>query len=307
MNDLQVLRDAWETPTPPPDSVREQARAQLLARATTRPRRRWTVRVVAVGGLALAITVAFAVSQNRRSPSPVPVADAAVLEAAATAAEQQPFVAPRDDQWIYTQDKFSERVPRFRQEKWRRADGGGFASYDAHGKLQVEMLHPRRRRAEPVPLGPLAGYRQLAALPSDPDALLKWAYDQTPNIEGGGSTEHAEVYGIFAGMISDNVLPPDLKAAIFRALKQVPGVTVDTVEVNGHRVLAVGQTDDWLHQELLLDAKSHDYVGQLGTVTRDTTISPEKAGNATGEIKAGDEAAAMRITTAIVNEPGQRP
>ena len=126
----------------------------------------------------LAAVVAFAVSQNRRSPSPVPVADAAVLEAAATAAEQQPFVAPRDDQWIYTQDKFSERVPRFRQEKWRRADGGGLASYDENGKLQVEMLHPRRGRTKPVPLGPLAEYQQLAALPTDPDTLLKWAYDR---------------------------------------------------------------------------------------------------------------------------------
>jgi hypothetical protein len=58
---------------------------------------------------------------------------------------------------------------------------------------------------------------------------------------------------------------------------------------------------------LLLDAKTYDYVGQSGAVTRDTTISPEKAGNATGEIKAGDATAAMRITTAIVDEPGQRP
>src|SRR5262249_52421627 len=163
---------------------------------------------------------------------------------------------------------------------------GGFAFYGDDGKLHVEMLRPRGARAKPVPLGPLAGYKQLAALPTDPGALLRWAYDQTPNIEGGGSTPDAEVYGIFEGMISDNVLPPDLKAAIFRALKQVPGVTVKTVEVNGKRVYALGQTDDWLHQELLLDAKTYDYVGQSGTVTRDATISPEKAGNATGEIKA---------------------
>jgi hypothetical protein len=108
-------------------------------------------------------------------------------------------------------------------------------------------------------------------------------------------------------MLSDTVLPPDLKAAIFRALKQVPGVTVDTVEVNGQRVYALGQTDDWLHQDLLLDAATHDYRGQSGTVTRDTTISPEKAGNATGEIKAGNKATAMRIVTAIVDKPGQRP
>ena len=42
-------------------------------------------------------------------------------------------------------------------------------------------------------------------------------------------------------------------------------------------------------------------------MTRDATISPAKAGNATGDIKAGQQAAAMRIVTAIVEDPGQRP
>jgi hypothetical protein len=60
-------------------------------------------------------------------------------------------------------------------------------------------------------------------------------------------------------------------------------------------------------EELLLGTESYDYVGQSGTVVRDTTISPEKASNATGEIKAGHRATAMRLVTAIVDEPGQRP
>jgi hypothetical protein len=292
--------------------ARERVRADLLARTARGARRRWSPRVAAVATLAIAATAGLVAVQNAgdgRSPSPlpaVPVASAAVLEAAAQAAEDDRFTPPRDDQWIYTQDKFSEAVPAFRQEHWRRADGRGVAFYDNNGKLHVEILRPRGGR-KPVPLGPLAGYRQIAALPTDPDELRRWAYGLTDNIEGAGSTEHAEVYGIFEGMLADNVLPPDLKAAIFRALKQVPGVTVDNVEVNGRRVYALGQTDDWLRQELLLDAESYDYVGQSGTVVRDTTIDPMKAGNATGEIKRGDKAAAMRLVTAIVDEPGQRP
>jgi hypothetical protein len=309
MNDIQILHDAWATPDAPSRIAREQARADLLARGTTRSSRRWRLRVATVGGLAAAITVAIAVVQNPgggREPSSLPVASVGVLEAAAVAAEDDPFTPPRDDQWIYIRDKFSEAVPSFRQEKWRRADGGGFAFYGEDGKLRLELLPPRGR-GKPVPLGPLAGYKQLAALPTDPDALRRWAYDQTANIEGAGSTKHAEVFGIFEGMVSDNVLPPELKAAVFRALKQVPRLTVDPVEVNGQRVYALGHTDDWLHQELLLDASTYDYRGQSGTVTRDTTISPEKAGNATGEIKAGDKATSMRIVTAIVDKPGQRP
>jgi hypothetical protein len=313
MNDLDILRDGWPAPEPPSHRAREQVRADLLARTARRPRRRWSPRLAAIGGVATAIAAGLVVVQNvgdGRSPSPVPavpVASAAVLEAAAQAAEDEPFTAPRDDQWIYMRDDFgADEVPRMRQERWHRADGGGVAFYDDSGKLHVEMLRPRGGR-KPVPLGPLAGYQQIAALPTEPDELRRWAYGLTDNIEGAGTTEHAEVYGIFEGMVSDNVLPPDLKAAIFRALKQVPGVTLDTVEVNGRRVHALGHTDDWLRQELLVDAESYDYVGQSGTVVRDATISPEKAGNATGEIKAGHRAAAMRLVTAIVDEPGRRP
>jgi hypothetical protein len=313
MNDLDILRDAWPAPEPPSHRAREQVRAGLLAHSTRRPRRRWSPRLAAIGGLATAIAAGLVVVQNvgdGRSPSPVPavpVASAAVLESAARAAEDDPFTAPRDDQWIYVKDVFgSDDVPKMREERWRRADGGGVAFYDGSGKLHVEMRRPRGVH-KPVPFDPLAGYQQIAALPTDPDELRRWAYGLTDNIEGAGSTEHAEVYGIFEGMVSDNVLPPDLKAAIFRALKQVPGVTADTVKVNGRQVYALGHTDDWLRQELLLDVESYDYVGQSGTVVRDTTISPEKAGNATGEIKAGHHAAAMRLDTAIVDEPGQRP
>ena len=177
------------------------------------------------------------------------------------------------------------RTASSRWSTWGRAK---FAASPCRSVHSPATSSSRRSRRTPIP-------------------SCSWAYDQTPNIEGGGTTEHAEVFGIFEGMISDNVLPPDLKAAIFRALKQVPGVTVKTVEVNGQRVYALGQTDAWLRQELLLDAETHDYVGQTGTVTRDTTISPEKAGNATGKVRAGQKAAAMRIITAIVDEPGQRP
>jgi hypothetical protein len=313
MNELDILRDAWPVPEPPPERARERVRADLLAHSTARPRRRRFPRRAAIGGVATAIAAGLVAVQNLgdgRSPSPVPaipVASAAVLEAAARAAEDDPFTAPRADQWIYMKEDFgSDEVPEMRQERWRRADGGGVAFYDESGRLQVEMLRPRAGR-KPVPFGPLAGYQQIAALPTDPDELRRWAYDLTDDIEGAGSTGHAEVYSVFEGMVSDNVLPPDLKAAIFRALKQVPGVRVDTVEVNGRRVYTLGHTDDWLRQELLLDTESYDYVGQSGTVVRDTTITPEKAGNSTGEIKAGDRAAAMRLVTAVVDEPGQRP
>lgn len=187
--------------------------------------------------------------------------------------------------------------------QWRRADGGGMAWIDDRGKLRVEIMRPKRGRFRP----PLEGYKQLAALPTDPGALLRWAYTQAENITGAGLTEHGDVYAIFNGMLRGNILPPDLEAAIFRALKRVPGVTVEPLDVLGRPAYSLGQTEEWLREELLLDRETYRYLGERSTIVRDATIDPLKAGNATGEVKKGSKVVSARITTAIVDEPGERP
>jgi hypothetical protein len=104
------------------------------------------------------------------------------------------------------------------------------------------------------------------------------------------------------------VLPPQLEAGFFRAMKQIPGVTLDTVDIFGRPALALGlKTADWLHEELLLDPKTYAYRGERSTVVRDATIDPAKAGNPTGEVRKGRQVVAERVVTAIVDEPGQRP
>jgi hypothetical protein len=308
MTDLETLHDAWGAPAAPSEAARARARAALLARATTRrARRRLAPRLAVAAVLALFAATGLAVLDGAGGGDPrVPVASA--LERAAAAAERRPFTPPRDHQWIYTEDRITSSdggEPQV-QRSWRRADGGASASMRT-GRLEIEYFRPSKRRPLRVVVGPLAGYRTLAALPTDPDALLRWAYKQAENITGAGVNEHGDVYAIFEGMLSDNVLPPDLEAAIYRALKQVPGVTVETIEVGGRPALVLGQTEDWLREELMLDAETYRYLGQSGTVVRDATISPEKAGNPTGEIEKGERVVAERIVTAIVDEPGRRP
>jgi RNA polymerase sigma factor (sigma-70 family) len=98
------------------------------------------------------------------------------------------------------------------------------------------------------------------------------------------------------------------EAAIFRAMKRLPGVTVlDTVDVLGRRALALGlTTSDWLHEELLLDKETYAYRGERSTIVRDATIDPLKAGNATGQVRKGSTVVVARAATAIVDEPGRR-
>jgi hypothetical protein len=335
MNDLKTLHDVWGTPEAPAHEVHARARAALLAHADEddrrelarrrsdptvepvgAPARRPGVRLAGAGAFALAIAIGVIVVANLGPTGPdgrsrsvvpglpgVPVAAAEVLERAAVAAEERPFTAPRDDQWIYTEERISSSdggEPRVRR-RWRRADGGGFAFRDDRGRLRVEILRRHRGRPSPEP-----GYKQLAALPTDPDALLRWGYQEARNVTGAGLTEHGDVYAIFRGTLTDNVLPPELEAALFRAMKQIPGVTVQTVEIFGRRTISLGLTEDWLRQELLLDPRTYAVRGQRSTTVRDAVIDPLKAGNETGEVRKGHRVVAERLVTAIVDRPGER-
>jgi NAD(P)-dependent dehydrogenase (short-subunit alcohol dehydrogenase family) len=139
----------------------------------------------------------------------------------------------------------------------------------------------------------------VTALPTDPAHLRRWAYGLTDSIEGAGSSKDAEVFNILRSTLRIGVLPPDVLGSIYRLMAQIPDVAVKTLEINGELALAVPQTDDWLRQELLLDGLSYEYRGQISTVVKDATVSPEKAGNTTGEIKKGHRAmAAIEVRSA---------
>lgn len=297
MTDLEILRDAW--PAPETSTRTGEARAALLARARRRRRGR---RPVLALGLAAATALAVVATNLGGSGSEVPIASAEVLERAAAAAERKPFTPPRDHQWIYMEDRIGGQTLR----RWRRADGAGIAVIDERGRLQVEIMRADPRRGRPAMLL-FDGYEKLAALPTDPDALLRWAYGQAESVTGAGLTEHGDVYAIFNGMLRGNVLPPELEAAIFRALKRVPNVTVEPIDVHGRPALAVAQTEDWLREELLLDRETYTYLGERSTVVRDATIDPLKAGNPEGRVTKGSQVVSERITTAIVDKPGERP
>jgi hypothetical protein len=318
MDDLKILHESWGSPNAPSREVTTRARAALLARAAESSTATRRFRPLAVGALALAIAVGVALADlsggsdgERKSVLPglpaVPVASAAVLEQAAVAAETKPFTAPRDDQWIYIEDRFSPSEGGTETHRsWRRADGRGMAWIDENGKLAFRPAEPPRRPGRPQS-GLPESYKDFAALPTGSDALLRWAYAQAKNITGGGMNDDGDVYLLFNSLLREHVLPPELEAGIFRALKQIPGVKVETVDVFEQPALSLGLTTaDWLHEELLLDPRTYAYRGERSTVIRDATIDPLKAGNETGEVNKGSRVVVARVTTAIVDQPGDR-
>jgi hypothetical protein len=335
-DDLTTLRDCFDAPDAPPGArafaraaVLERAAAETdgafvqLAAAPARSRsRRIGRRVVAVGAAAAVMATAFTVLENvggtGRDGRPeafvpglsVPAANAAeVLErAASTSAAKPEFVAPRDDQWIYTAERMtgSDGEP-MTQQQWARADGGAHAWIDEAGKLQIQTMerpsdHPARR-------GILEGYPLVASLPTDAAALRQWAYDRADEnwSNGPNSTSEEEIFLFFNHILRGNVMPPELEAAIFSVISDLPGLTIENVEMFGSPAIAVGYEGDWLRDEILLDPRTYEYVGERSTVTRDATIDPEKAGNATGEVHEGSQVLAQRLDIAIVDEAGELP
>jgi hypothetical protein len=113
-------------------------------------------------------------------------------------------------------------------EQWTTADSTHQASYSASGTLSVRAA---------CSCG-LVSYANLGKLPSDPEALVKWAM-RPPG--GGGHYTRADLawnaFNGIEGTLMGYVLPPKVAAELYRALGDIPGVTVDQ-----HAVDAAGRS-----------------------------------------------------------------
>jgi len=121
MNDVTILREAWDAPAPPSPAARADARGALLECARPRPRRRHR-RLAAAVALAASIALAATVAHNlgdpgRTLPSVSQASAATVLERAATAAERRAFTPPRPDQWFCFEDRFTAPEGTFTVER----------------------------------------------------------------------------------------------------------------------------------------------------------------------------------------------
>ncbi|MEV5827880.1 CU044_5270 family protein [Spirillospora sp. NPDC052242] len=337
MNDIDALREAWDEPAAPSPAARAGARAALMDRTAGRataaaPRRapragrlpRLGMRLAAVGALATAAVVGVTVLQSgggvdeHGRPAPVvpgipagPVANASeLLERAAKSAETRAFTPPRPDQWIYVESRsrrgdtpngpLSDDPADTRTNRtWTRADGTVMA-YMEDGRLERSAMMPAT--------SPPSDYASLAKLPTDPDALLKWIYADMGGLGETAEGRHSTAYSMLGAILRNNVLPPKLEAAVFRAIKQIPDVTLveGRVDMSGRQAIALGRiTEGYIHEEILFDPKTYAYLGERAVAIRDHSTRGE---DGTLSFREGD---LMRLTvqvqTGIVDDAGQRP
>jgi hypothetical protein len=271
--------------------------------------------VAAAAGLALVAVLGAAVLVARQLPQ-----DREPAAPAANAAEP----TPRPHQWVYTKElrvEYGGRKP-WTHEHWVRVDGKKFinASSDRRvagaPKVRRErmQLPPSRCPGKPERVRPAVGlgavFPNPSAVPADPDGLLAAVYQLVEDPACApilvGDTVQDRAFMLIDGMLQ-TVQPAEVRAALYRALAKIPGVTVvqGASDAAGRRGVALTRaaaiegpgSSGWLRLEIILDSSTYRYVGARHVVTRDHSKFRK------GQVLVSR----AQLALAVVNAPCQRP
>ncbi|MFC7563880.1 CU044_5270 family protein [Actinomadura namibiensis] len=227
--------------------LKEHLMLQIQEPATAPPRpkrRRFALLAVPLAAAAVAAGL-FAVPRGGDIPSP-PAAKpgdqnsaAVLLDRISLAAGHQPALPVRKDQFVYIKSKVAwttqtddgPRVPQRLREReiWLpQSPGRRGLLREAGGKGKAVVLVGREQDLT---------YRKLAALPTEPGALLAGIYAKIPK-SGKTATpaaRNAAAFQELGELLTEQILPPKLAAAIYRAAAKIPGVRVvpDSVDAAG--------------------------------------------------------------------------
>jgi hypothetical protein len=289
------------------ERARTRLSAHMAAPAPPRRHRRWWL-VAAPGALAAAAAIAIAVllslgsgvQEGRVVPPPATAAQA--LEQAAHAAERQPApeVFPRQDQFFYTRSQSTYLSCREggargfcllstqRREAWlgqgrrgqerttvlghRWPSAAERAKWVAAGRPRLAGL-----RDGTFGLGAQRGYylgnerlsyAQMRDFDQDGAALFRRLRDGVS--KGQGPSRYGEVFTQIGDALREQVAPPRLRAALYRALKHVPGVryVASTRDRLGRPAVAVSRTEDGTRRELLFDPATATMLAEREVVVR---------------------------------------
>lgn len=130
----------------------------------------------------------------------------------------------------------------------------------------------------------------LAGLPTDPEQL----YDRLREDSGGGM--QALVYA--ADALRTGLMPAAARANLLRALTYLPGldVTDDAADLDGHKGVALGLSEDGERQEIILDPRTGEVIGERKV--SDSMFADLPEGTVVGY---------SSVTTAVVDRLGVKP
>jgi hypothetical protein len=232
-----------------PSSPGSTRRTAARWRGGTPPQLGW--RLALASGLATAVAAAavvVAVAHLGGAGGSITVRELAYR--AAAAAQRQPTVRP--GQWVYWKETRSKTQSDIFQV-WTTADATK-AAFIAHGKVhRFHFRGPTGRQYIGQPEGsPLPGrgtvtsgetgtipvrYADLGSLPRNPQALLRYLANLPLYHRSGWGPAPVREFTIIEELLITYVMPPRLTGELYRALGDIPGVTVNhhAADVAGRR------------------------------------------------------------------------
>jgi RNA polymerase sigma-70 factor (ECF subfamily) len=108
----------------------------------------------------------------------------------------------------------------------------------------------------------------LESLPRDPQQLLNYIYRTTV---GQGVSPDGEAVVFIADTLRTGVVPADLRAALYKALAGIPGVsiTADQATLDGRTGVAFGRSEsNGIRPEIIIDTSTGTMIGERYIVTR---------------------------------------
>ncbi|MBB4949004.1 hypothetical protein F4556_004539 [Kitasatospora gansuensis] len=291
----------------------EISRENVVARKRPARRYGWVALPALAGGLALAVVLNTSGGGTPDGPSGAvaPVGAVQLLDRVAQVAAAKP-VAKADGKFVYTKslvafastnlatDETTVPAPHLR-ENWQSVDGKQPGLVTEEGWKAPSVTKP----GDPYPANPDGSrptepntaptvnsptYQFLATLPTDPDALLAALYGQP---SGGKSLPvDQRAFGTIGDLLREQIAPPAVTAALYRAAAKLPGVQLvdDSVDASGRHGWGVARTDDGIRKEWIFDRTSYEFLGERSVEVASGTVLGQSA----------------MLTHALVDRPGQR-
>ncbi|MFF2662741.1 CU044_5270 family protein [Kitasatospora sp. NPDC058032] len=297
----------------------------------------WVAVPALAGGLALALVLSNGGADGTPAPpqaqqtaqqgtttlDAAPVGAVQLLTQAADTAAGKPDPKPGKNQFVYVDSLVafsgvnmttgeSKVDPAHRRQIWLSVDGSQWGVLKEEWEQDGKPYAPEKvKPGEPAPrtdggmwLDPntkpglnAPTYAYLATLPTDPDALLKKIYAET---KGMGPGPDEEAFVTIGDLLREQLAPPAVSAALYRAAAKIPGVTVvdDSVDASGRHGVAVARVDGGIRTEWIFDPKTHEFLGER------TVVASE--GNAFGKPGTVTGHSAVLART-VVEQPGEEP
>ncbi|MFJ6486047.1 MULTISPECIES: CU044_5270 family protein [unclassified Streptomyces] len=186
--------------------------------------------------------------------------------------------AVRADQFVYIGSKTANTyvktvgkkstlvsLPLHVRHQWNSPDGtkGWLIEPGNTGPEGVTLAGPDEKGNTPTPYLNAPTYDYLAALPTDPDVLLRRIYEET---KGMGNGPDQEAFTTIGDLLRSSYPPAELTTALYKAAAKIPGVvTVDeAVDAAGRSGVAVARLDEHSGQrvEWIFDRQTLTFLGE---------------------------------------------